>query len=93
MSRTLLELNGLLGIKSIWTSVYRRQTDGLVERLNKALKSAICKFVRKDDCSWDRGIDPDCGGAFTALLVTGTQDKGGPEGTGSHAGDEVIKRA
>ena len=49
MSRTLLELNGLLGIKSIWTSVYRRQTDGLVERLNKALKSAICKFVRKDD--------------------------------------------
>ena len=54
MSRTLWELYGLLGIKAIQTSVYHPQTDGLVERLNKTLKSMIRKFVREDGSNWDR---------------------------------------
>ena len=58
MSRTLGELYGLLGIKSIRTSVYHPQTDGLVERLNKTLKSMIRKFVHEDSSNWDRWIDP-----------------------------------
>ncbi|TKS64962.1 Retrovirus-related Pol polyprotein from transposon 412 [Collichthys lucidus] len=45
MSRTLRELYGLLGIKSIRTSIYHPQTDGLVERLNKTLKSMILREV------------------------------------------------
>ena len=58
MSWTLGELYGLLGIKSIRTSVYHPQTDGLVERLNKTLKSMIRKFVHKDSRNWDRWLDP-----------------------------------
>ena len=43
---TQRELYGLLGIKSIQTSIYHPQTDGLVQRLNKTLKSMIRKFVQ-----------------------------------------------
>ena len=52
MSQTLGELNGLLGIKSIRTSVYHPQTDGL----NKTLKS-MSKFVHEDSRNWDRWLD------------------------------------
>ncbi len=48
MSRTIRELYGLLGIKSVRTSVYHPQTDGLVERFNRTLKSMIRKFVHED---------------------------------------------
>ncbi len=44
----ICELYELLGIKSIRTSVYHPQTDGLVERFNLTLKTMICKFVDKD---------------------------------------------
>jgi len=49
MSRTLRELYGFLGIKSIGTSVYHPQTDGLVEHLKKTLKSMIHKCITDDD--------------------------------------------
>ena len=58
MSWTLGELYGLLGIKSIRNSVYHPQTDGLVECLNKTLKSMIRKFVHEDSRNWDRWLDP-----------------------------------
>ncbi|XP_061920399.1 uncharacterized protein LOC133661276 [Entelurus aequoreus] len=58
MSRTLKELYGLLGIKSIRTSVYHPQTDGLVERLNRTLKSMIRKFVHEDKPNWHKWLDP-----------------------------------
>ncbi len=41
MSRTIRELYELLGIKSVRTSVYHPQTDGLVERFNRTLKTII----------------------------------------------------
>ncbi|XP_061833116.2 uncharacterized protein [Nerophis lumbriciformis] len=58
MSHTLKELYGLLGIKSIRTSVCHLQTDGLVERLNRTLKSIIRKFVLKDKPNWHKWLDP-----------------------------------
>ncbi|XP_069027698.1 uncharacterized protein [Embiotoca jacksoni] len=58
MSRTLRELYGLLGIKSIRTSVYHPQTDGFVERLNKTLKSMIRKFIHGDGRNQDKWLDP-----------------------------------
>uniref|UniRef100_A0AAQ4PTP4 ribonuclease H n=1 Tax=Gasterosteus aculeatus aculeatus TaxID=481459 RepID=A0AAQ4PTP4_GASAC len=58
MSRTMRELYGLLGIKSIRTSVYHPQTDGLVERMNKTLKSMIRKFISEDERNWDNWLDP-----------------------------------
>ena len=47
MSRTLRELNELLGVHSIRTSVYHPQTEGLVERL-----------VHEDSRNWDKWLDP-----------------------------------
>ncbi|XP_051509646.1 uncharacterized protein LOC127415117 [Myxocyprinus asiaticus] len=58
MSRTLRELYELLNIKSIHTSVYHPQTDGLVERFNKTLKNMIRKFVHDDSRNWDKWLDP-----------------------------------
>uniref|UniRef100_A0A9J8D6N2 Gypsy retrotransposon integrase-like protein 1 n=1 Tax=Cyprinus carpio carpio TaxID=630221 RepID=A0A9J8D6N2_CYPCA len=58
MSRTLNELYELLGIKSVRTSVYHPQTDGLVERFNRTLKTMIRKFVQEDAKNWDRWLEP-----------------------------------
>uniref|UniRef100_A0A8C1LM62 Gypsy retrotransposon integrase-like protein 1 n=1 Tax=Cyprinus carpio TaxID=7962 RepID=A0A8C1LM62_CYPCA len=58
MSRTIRELYELLGIKSIRTSVYHPQTDGLVERFNRTLKSMIRKFVQEDAKNWDKWLEP-----------------------------------
>ncbi len=58
MSRTLSELYELLGIKSIRTSVYHPQTDGLVERFNRTLKSMVRKFVKEDAKNWDKWLEP-----------------------------------
>ncbi|XP_060776904.1 uncharacterized protein LOC132886358 [Neoarius graeffei] len=58
MSCTLHELYKLLGIKSIPTSVYHLQIDGLVEQFNQTLKDMICKFVHRDAKNWDRWLDP-----------------------------------
>ena len=57
MSRTLCKLYGLLGIKSIRTSVYQPQTDGLVKRF-KTLKSMLRKFVHEDSPNCDKWLDP-----------------------------------
>ncbi|KAK5854605.1 hypothetical protein PBY51_004785 [Eleginops maclovinus] len=58
MSRTLRELYELLGVRSIRTSVYHPQTDGLVERFNKTLKNMVRKFVHEDSRNWDKWLDP-----------------------------------
>ncbi len=58
MSRTLKELYELLGIKSIRTSVYHPQTDGLVERFNRTLKNMVRKFVKEDAKNWDKWLEP-----------------------------------
>nr|XP_061779417.1 uncharacterized protein LOC133570739 [Nerophis lumbriciformis] len=58
MSRTIKELYGLLGIKAIRTSAYHPQTDGLVERLNKTLKTMIRKVTHKDKPNWDKWLEP-----------------------------------
>uniref|UniRef100_A0A8C1ZTE6 Gypsy retrotransposon integrase-like protein 1 n=1 Tax=Cyprinus carpio TaxID=7962 RepID=A0A8C1ZTE6_CYPCA len=58
MSRTLRELYELLGIKAVRTSVYHPQTDGLVKRFNRTLKTMIRKFVQEDAKNWDRWLEP-----------------------------------
>ncbi len=58
MSRTIRELYGLLGIKSVRTSVYHPETDGLVERFNRTLKTMIRKFVHEDAKNWDKWLEP-----------------------------------
>ena len=58
ISRTLRELYELLGIQSIKTSVYHPQTDRLVERFNRMLKSMIRNFVHDDSRNWDKWLVP-----------------------------------
>ena len=54
MSQLLRELYNLLNIRPIQTSPYHPQTDGLVEHLNKTLKSVLRKLVNKEGRGWDR---------------------------------------
>ncbi len=58
LSRTIGELYELLGINSVRTSVYHPQTDGLVERFNRTLKTMIRKFVHEDAKNWDKWLEP-----------------------------------
>ncbi|KAG8538400.1 hypothetical protein GDO81_022717, partial [Engystomops pustulosus] len=53
MSKVTKELCRLFNIKQLRTSVYHSQTDGLVERFNKTLKSMLKKVVNKDGKDWD----------------------------------------
>ena len=54
MSRVMKELCALLRVKQVRTSVYHPQTDGLVERFNKTLKSMLRAAVDKDGRHWDQ---------------------------------------
>ncbi len=53
MSQTIRKLYELLGIKSVHNSIYHPQTDGLVERFNRTLKTMIRKFVHVDAKNWE----------------------------------------
>ncbi|XP_075762946.1 uncharacterized protein LOC142819454 [Pelodiscus sinensis] len=52
-SRVMSELCRLFQIKSIRTSVYHPQTDGLVERFNRTLKGMLRRFTEQDPRDWD----------------------------------------
>ena len=54
MSRVMKELFSLLQVTQIRTSVYHPQTDGLVERFNKTLKSMLKKAMDTDGKNWDQ---------------------------------------
>ncbi|MGH0147416.1 UNVERIFIED_CONTAM: hypothetical protein FKN15_010446 [Acipenser sinensis] len=58
MSRLIRGTCKLLGIKTIRTSVFHPQTDGLVERFNKTLKSMLRRFINSDVRYWDQLIPP-----------------------------------
>ena len=53
MSQLLTEVYRLLRIYPIQTSPYHPQTDGLVERFNKTLKSMLKKSATEDGKDWD----------------------------------------
>lgn len=43
-----------MGIKAIQTSSYHPQTDGLVERFNRTLKSMLRRVLDEEKRNWDR---------------------------------------
>ncbi|KAJ1180899.1 hypothetical protein NDU88_006110 [Pleurodeles waltl] len=56
MSRLMSEVSKTLGIKQIRTSVYHRQTDGLVERYNRTIKSLLIKSIANDGRDWEKKL-------------------------------------
>jgi len=54
ISSLLAEVYKLLNVKSIRTSPYHPQTDGLVEHFNQTLKSMVRKVAKKDCKDWDQ---------------------------------------
>ena len=58
LTRLLCELYELLGVRSIRTSVYHPQTNGLVEQFSKTLNTMIHKFMLEDSRNWDKRLDP-----------------------------------
>ena len=54
MSTLLTGIYRLLGVKPIRTSPYHPQTDGLVERFNKTLKSMLRKTAVMEGKDWDK---------------------------------------
>lgn len=55
-SSFLKDVYSLLGIQGVRTSPYHPQTDGLVERFNKTLKSMLRKFVNDSGSDWDQWL-------------------------------------
>ncbi|KAL2081694.1 hypothetical protein ACEWY4_023547 [Coilia grayii] len=53
MSVLLKQVYSLLGVKAIKTTPYHPQTDGLVERFNRTLKTMLRRFVSQTGTDWD----------------------------------------
>ena len=49
----MLDVCELLGVKKVNTTAYHPQTDGLVERMNRTLRSMLAKHVHKFGPDWD----------------------------------------
>ncbi|XP_026050763.1 uncharacterized protein LOC113037671 [Carassius auratus] len=56
MSTLLKQVYQLLGIKSLRTTPYHPQTDGLTERFNQTLKQMLRKFVSETGEDWDQWL-------------------------------------
>ncbi len=56
MSTLLKQVYKLLGIKSLRTTPYHPQTDGLTERFNQTLKQMLRKFVCDSGNDWDQWL-------------------------------------
>lgn len=54
VSRLMKEVCSSLDIHQLRTSVYHPQTDGLVERYNKTLKTTLKKMLEVEGREWDR---------------------------------------
>ena len=56
MSQLLADVYKLMRVKSIRTSRYHPQTDGLVERFNQTLKAMLRKTATSEGKDWDKLI-------------------------------------
>ena len=58
LSDVLQDTAAILGVKQLPTSGGHPQTDGLVERLNRTLKSVLSKLVARKGHNWDELLGP-----------------------------------
>lgn len=52
----MAEFYNLMGIKSIKTSAYHPQTDGMAERFNGTLKAGLRKYIEKFEGQWNKAL-------------------------------------
>lgn len=57
VSKFLLEVYRILGIREIFTTTYHPQTNGQTERFNRTLVGAVRKYVADHPTWWDRYTD------------------------------------
>lgn len=55
LSKLILEICSVMGVKKINTSAYHPQTDGLIERFNRTLTDMLAKTV-KTEVEWDERL-------------------------------------
>lgn len=55
-SQLMKDLYTVLGVKSIKTSAYHPQTDGMVEKFNGTLKAGLKKYISQFDGQWDKAL-------------------------------------
>ena len=53
LSRLMMEVCNVMGIKKTNTTAYHPQTDGLVERFNRTLADMLAKTVERSGKDWD----------------------------------------
>ena len=58
LSDVLQDTAATLGLKQLPTSGGHPQSDGLVERFNRTLKSMLVKLVEKNCKNWDKLLGP-----------------------------------
>ena len=56
MSTLLKQVYILMGIRSLRTTPFHPQTDGLTERFNQTLKQVLRKFVNNSGTDWDQWL-------------------------------------
>ena len=54
LAHVMQDVSGLLGVTKLNTTSYHPQCDGMVERLNRTLKTMLRKHVAKFGTQWDR---------------------------------------
>ncbi|XP_042071507.1 uncharacterized protein LOC121812727 [Haplochromis burtoni] len=74
MSTLLKQVYQLLGIRSLRTSPYHPQTDGLTERFNQTLKQMLRKFVNDSGNDWDQWL-PYLLFAYNILMRSGRETR------------------
>ena len=55
-SELMTEFLKLLGVRSIKTSAYHPETDGMVERFNGTLKAGLRKYIEKFEGQWHKAL-------------------------------------
>ena len=60
ISQVVAETCQLLGIERLFTSLYRPQTDGLVERMNSTICKNLAMYVNEKHDDWDLYLKDIC---------------------------------
>ena len=73
ISQVVAETCQIMGIERLFTSPYRPQTDGLVERLNSTICKNLAMYVNEKHDNWDLYLKAICYSYNTSACIESTQ--------------------